>query len=87
MAAVARMDAKEKYFVDLGVWFRRVNLRAPRAKAPELNAEPRAKRPRTAKQLLYQEQVKGAMAELRAKGLPASIGTAAALLKSKKAGA
>ena len=54
-------------------------------KAAEPAAQPAAKKPRSIKQLRYQEQVKAAMAELRAQGAEVSIAAAARLLNNKKA--
>ena len=45
---------------------------------------PWQQKPRTMKQLKFHEQVKGAMAELRAQGAAVSIAAAMRLLRSKK---
>ena len=100
LAAVAGMKAKEEYPKTLGYEFKgtvrgpSAKQRVPKATAPVPEseeaapvAEPAAKKPRSLKQLQYQEQVKEAMAELRAQGLQVSIAAAARLLTSKKAAA
>ena len=99
LAALAGMKAKEDYLKSLGYEFKGT-VRGPRRhvakakalglapaaadQAADLVVAPAAKKPRTVKQLQFQEQVKGAMAELRAQGAAVSIAAAMRLLRSKK---
>jgi hypothetical protein len=98
LAAIAGMRAKEEYIKSLGYGFTGAvrGPRQPKVKAAsvadpaaepvaEAAPEPKAKKPRTAKQLQYQAQVQAAMAELRARGATVSIAAAAHLLRERKA--
>jgi hypothetical protein len=99
LSGIAGMRAKEQYLNSRGYGEFKCLVRGPnkpQAKAASMAApaaeataepapEPPAKKPRSAKQLEYQAQVKGAMAELRAQGAPVSIAAAASLLRERKA--
>ena len=91
LAAIAGMRAKEAYLEGLGYPYKGIPRRprsepqAPPGADPMAVAEPPQKKPRSAKQIQYQEKIKEVMAEMKANGGKASIAEAAAILRGRRA--